>query len=110
MKLIALDESFLETVGLSALPEVEKIELLKYIEEQFSLRVGKKIAKQLSRQELRLFDQAIQDSANSPKQLISLLKEKVPHYSQIVAEELEGLTSDIKSQARQILNQANRQI
>ncbi|MCY3804558.1 MAG: DUF5663 domain-containing protein [Candidatus Saccharibacteria bacterium] len=106
MKLLALNNDFLKELGLESLPEAEKKELLIYIEEQLSLRVGLAISKVLSNQELAEFDQALQNPQKTPAQLIALLREKAPQYPKIVEVELERLKTEIVANTQQILNQA----
>ncbi len=51
-----LDDDFLASVGLSALPSEQKPAMLRHIYETLELRVGMKLAEQMSEQQLDEFE------------------------------------------------------
>ena len=53
------DESFLETVGLSGMPEEEKENFLQYAQDQLEVRIGEKMSKGLSEEQLDEFERII---------------------------------------------------
>ena len=50
------DESFLDTVGLSAMPQEQRAPFLEYAQEQLEVRIGEAMSKQLSEEQLKEFD------------------------------------------------------
>jgi predicted RNA-binding Zn ribbon-like protein len=96
-----LDDDFLASVGLGALPQEQKQDMLRHIYETLELRVGMKLAEQMSDAQLDEFEGFIdrKDDAGALKWLES----NFPHYKQVVAEELEKLKAEIASSAAQII-------
>ena len=99
-----LDNAFLEELGLGSLPPVEKNKMLAHIYETLEMRVGMKLAEQMSNEQLDEFESYInrQDEAGALKWLES----NFPNYKAVVAEELEKLKSEISLVAPQIVAQA----
>lgn len=99
-----LDNAFLEELGLGSLPPVEKNKMLAHIYETLEMRVGMKLAEQMSNEQLDEFESYInkKDEAGALKWLES----NFPNYKQVVAEELEKLKGEIKQVAPQIVAQA----
>jgi hypothetical protein len=135
-----LDDNLLRELGLGDLPPAEKNKMLGHIYETLELRVGMKLAEQMSDAQLDEFegfidgDQAKARTFLDPRfsgweQSEDFLKQKreaeakgqpttaviseyaalkwletnFPHYKQVVADELEKLKAEIKSQAPAIL-------
>ncbi len=96
-----LDDDFLASVGLAALPAEQKQDMLRHIYETLELRVGMKIAEQMTNEQLDEFEGYInaKDDAGS----LRWLETNFPNYKQVVAEELEKLKNEISSSAAQIL-------
>ena len=96
-----LDDDFLASVGLGGLPAEQKPDMLRHIYETLALRVGMKLAEQMSDAQLAEFDGFIdrKDDAGALK----WLETNFPNYKQVVAEELERLKEEIKGSAEQIL-------
>lgn len=96
-----LDDEFLASVGLAQLPPAQKPEMLRHIYETLELRVGMKLAEQMSDAQLNEFEAFIdgKDDAGA----LSWLESNFPHYKQVVAQELEALRTEIKSSSQQIL-------
>jgi predicted RNA-binding Zn ribbon-like protein len=97
-----LDDDFLASVGLGALPAEQKQDMLRHIYETLELRVGMKLAEQMSDAQLDEFEGFIdrKDDAGALKWLES----NFPHYKQVVAEELEKLKGEISASAAQIIS------
>ena len=53
------DEGFLETVGLSGMPEEEKDNFLQYAQDQLEVRIGEKMSEGLSEEQLDEFERII---------------------------------------------------
>ena len=102
-----LDDDFLASIGLAALPADQKQDMLRHIYETLELRVGMKIAEQMTNEQLDEFEGFInaKDDAGSLK----WLETNFPGYKQVVAEELEKLKSEISTSAEAILASANPQ-
>jgi hypothetical protein len=99
-----LDNAFLEELGLGSLPPVEKNKMLAHIYETLEMRVGMKLAEQMSNEQLDEFESYInrQDEAGALKWLES----NFPNYKAVVAEELEKLKAEISQVAPQIVAQS----
>jgi hypothetical protein len=99
-----LDNAFLEELGLGSLPPVEKNKMLAHIYETLEMRVGMKLAEQMSNEQLDEFESYInkQDEAGALK----WLETNFPNYKQVVAEELEKLKAEVSQVAPQIVAQA----
>jgi len=96
-----LDDNFLQEIGLGALPPAEKNKMLGHIYETLEMRVGMKLAEQMSNEQLDEFESFI-DKNDEPGAL-KWLETNFPNYKQVVADELEKLKTEIKSAAPQIL-------
>jgi len=96
-----LDDDFLQSIGLGALPEDQKQPMLQHIYETLELRVGMKLAEQMTDTQLDEFEGYIdrKDDAGA----LTWLESNFPHYKQVVAEELEKLKAEISASAAMIL-------
>ena len=57
--MIRIDDSLLEEIGLMALPEEERRQLLKHIYETLEMRVGMRLAERMNDQQLDEFERFI---------------------------------------------------
>lgn len=96
-----LDDDFLAQLGLAALPPDDKKKMLAHIYETLELRVGMKLAANMSDAQLDEFEK-LMDSGNDAGAL-NWLETNVPNYKEVVASELEVLKNEIKATAPQIL-------
>lgn len=96
-----LDNNFLEELGLSALPEQDKGAMLNHIYETLEMRVGMKLAEQMTNEQLDEFEGFI--DRNDEPGALKWLETNFPNYKQVVADELEKLKSEVKASAPQIL-------
>jgi predicted RNA-binding Zn ribbon-like protein len=96
-----LDEQFLKDIGLGSLPASEKNRMLKDIYETLEMRVGMKLADQMTDQQLDDFEEYInrKDEAGAVK----WLETNFPNYKQTVSDELDKLKNEISQAAPQIL-------
>lgn len=96
-----LDNNLLIELGLGALPLEEKDKMLSHIYETLEMRVGIKLAEQMTDAQLDEFEEFIKlkDEAGALKWLES----NFPNYKQVVASELDNLKNEIKESAQQIL-------
>ncbi|MEO6513820.1 MAG: DUF5663 domain-containing protein [Candidatus Saccharimonadales bacterium] len=98
---LKIDNNLLDQLGLSALPQPEKSGLLKHIYETLEMRVGMRLADQMSNEQLDEFEKYFnaQDDAGA----FRWLETNFPNYKDIVADEFEKLKSEVAGSAPQIL-------
>jgi hypothetical protein len=96
-----LDDNLLRELGLGELPAAEKNKMLAHIYETLELRVGMKLAEQMSDAQLDEFEGFI--DRNDEAGALKWLETNFPDYKQVVADELDKLKSEIKQQAPQIM-------
>jgi predicted RNA-binding Zn ribbon-like protein len=99
-----LDDDFLASVGLGSLPADQKQDMLRHIYETLELRVGMKLAEQMTDAQLDEFESFIDQKDDAGA--LTWLETNFPHYKQVVAEELEKLKTEIKSSSEQIVQAA----
>jgi len=96
-----LDENLLQELGLGSLPPAEKNKMLAHIYETLELRVGMRLASQMSDEQLDEFEGYIDKNDNDGA--LSWLETNFPDYKQVVADELDKLKTEVKGQASSIL-------
>jgi hypothetical protein len=96
-----LDDNLLRELGLGDLPAAEKNKMLAHIYETLELRVGMKLAEQMSDAQLDEFESFI--DRNDEAGALKWLETNFPDYKQVVADELDKLKSEIKEQAPAIM-------
>lgn len=96
-----LDNTLLEELSLGALPNEEKNKMLAHIYETLEMRVGMKLAEQMTNEQLDEFESFI--DKNDEAGALKWLETNFPDYKKVVAEELEKLKSEIKQSAPQIV-------
>lgn len=96
-----LDDELLQQLGLAALPTEEKNKMLAHIYETLELRVGMKLAEQMSDSQLDEFEAFI--DRNDEEGALKWLEGNFPDYKKVVADELEKLKAEIKAQASSIV-------
>lgn len=99
--MIKLDDDLLQELGLAALPPEEKKKLLAHIYETLEMRVGMKLAEQMSDAQLTEFEQFI--DKNDEGGALKWLESNFPNYKDVVAAEFERLKTEIRQVAPQIL-------
>lgn len=93
------DENFLAEMGLSAMPENEKQKFLIYIQKELEIRIGERISKGLSPDQLNEFD-----SLTDKTDIILWLKHNRPNYREIVHKTITEMKAEIKSHHAQLLS------
>jgi predicted RNA-binding Zn ribbon-like protein len=101
---LKLDNNLLDELGLGALPPEEKQKMLAHIYETLEMRVGVRLAEQMSDQQLDEFEGFI--NANDEAGALRWLETTFPAYKQVVAEEFEKLKSEIAQVSPQIVAEA----
>ena len=103
-----LDDNLLHELGLGDLPAAEKNKMLAHIYETLELRVGMRLADQMSDAQLDEFEGFI--DRNDEAGALKWLETNFPHYKDVVAEELDKLKNEIKAQAPEIMHATQEQI
>src|SRR3990167_2263076 len=96
-----LDENLLKELGLGTLPAEEKNRMLAHIYETLEMRVGMKLAEQMTNEQLDEFEGFIDRSDEAGA--LKWLETNFPDYKQVVADELDKLKAEIKAQAPAIM-------
>lgn len=96
-----LDDNLLHELGLGSLPAIEKNKMLSHIYETLEMRVGMKLAEQMSNEQLDEFERFI--DGNDEAGALKWLESNFPNYKQVVADQLEALKAEIKAAAPQIV-------
>ena len=98
---IKIDNDLLNQLGLTGLPEAEKNSLLRHIYETLEMRVGMRLADQMTNEQLDEFEQYF--DAKDDAGAFKWLETNFPNYKDIVQEEFEKLKAEIGQSAQQIL-------
>jgi predicted RNA-binding Zn ribbon-like protein len=98
---LRIDNSLLQELGLDGMPQQDKTSLLKHIYETLEMRVGMRLADQMSNEQLDEFERFFntQDDAGA----FHWLETNFPNYKEIVAEEFAKLKEEVAKTAPQIL-------
>jgi hypothetical protein len=96
-----LDNALLEELGLGSLPAEEKNRMLAHIYETLEMRVGMKLAEQMTNEQLDEFEGFI--DRNDEAGALKWLETNFPNYKQVVAEELDKLKAEVRTAAPQIV-------
>jgi hypothetical protein len=102
--MIKLDDNLLDELGLGMLPPDEKKKMLAHIYETLEMRVGMKLAEQMTDAQLDEFEQFI--NRNDEAGALRWLETNFPRYKEVVAEEFEKLKAEIRQVAPQIVASA----
>lgn len=103
-----LDDNLLKELGLGELPAAEKNKMLAHIYETLELRVGMKLAEQMTDAQLDEFEKYI--DSNDEAGALKWLETNFPNYKDVVAQELDKLKSEIKAQAPQIMKATHAEL
>lgn len=102
-----LDNALLEELGLGSLPADEKNRMLAHIYETLEMRVGMKLAEQMTNEQLDEFEGFI--DRNDEPGALKWLETNFPNYKDVVAEQLEKLKGEVKAAAPQIVEASQQQ-
>ena len=100
--MLKIDNSLLVEIGLGGLPENEKNSFLKHVYETLEMRVGVRLADQMSNQQLDEFEQYFE--AKDDAGAFKWLEANFPNYKEIVQEEFDKLKAEVAQTAPQILS------
>lgn len=96
-----LDDNLLKELGLGDLPADEKNKMLAHIYETLELRVGMKLAEKMTDAQLDEFEGYI--DRNDEDGALKWLESNFPNYKDTVADELNKLKEEIRTQAPAIM-------
>jgi predicted RNA-binding Zn ribbon-like protein len=102
-----LDNALLDELGLGSLSPEDKNRMLAHIYETLEMRVGMKLAEQMTNDQLDEFEAYI--DKNDEAGALKWLETNFPNYKQVVADQLEQLKLEIKASAQQILAASQQQ-
>lgn len=92
------NEQFLQEMGLSAMPEEEKRRFLDYIQEELEVRIGERISRGLTDEQLRQFD-LITDQVEATE----WLEKNRPDYREIVTSTIEEMKEEIRANRAKLI-------
>ena len=98
---INLDRNLLVELGLGSLPEAEQRSLLNHIYETLEMRVGMRLADQMTNEQLDEFERYFE--AKDENGAFHWLETNFPNYKEIVQEEFNKLKEEVRKSAPQIL-------
>lgn len=96
-----LNDDFLQSVGLGAMPDDQRQAFLQHLYEELELRVGTRLSEGMSDDQLAQFEKLI--DANDDRGALAWLEANRPNYRDVVAEELEKLRQEITANKDKIL-------
>jgi hypothetical protein len=99
--MLKIDNNLLVELGLAGLPDAEKNSFLKHIYETLEMRVGIRLADQMSNEQLDEFEQYFE--AKDDAGAFKWLETNFPNYKDIVQEEFDKLKREVAVSAPQIL-------
>src|ERR1700757_2431447 len=102
--MLKIDNSLLVEVGLAGLPEAEKNSFLKHIYETLEMRVGIRLADQMTNEQLDEFERYFE--AKDDAGAFKWLETNFPNYKDVVQEEFDKLKEEVRQAAPQILSAA----
>lgn len=105
--MLKIDNSLLQDVGLGSLPAAEKNSFLKHIYETLEMRVGIRLADQMTNQQLDEFERYFE--AKDDAGAFKWLETNFPNYKDIVQQEFDKLKAEVAQSAPQILAASQQQ-
>lgn len=101
---IKIDDELLIELGLGSLTPEEKKKLSVQIFETLQMRVGTRLADQMSEEQLDEFEEFI--DSDDKNGALKWLQSNFPQYPKVVQEEFEKLKAEIKKDSAKILEAA----
>lgn len=99
--MLKIDNNLLLEIGLGGLPDVEKNSLLKHIYDTLEMRVGIRLADQMTNEQLDEFEKYFE--AKDDAGAFKWLETNFPNYKDIVQQEFDKLKAEVLQSAPQIL-------
>jgi len=103
--MLKIDNSLLAEIGLESLPSHEKNGILKHMYDTLEIRVGAKLADQMSDAQLTEFEQYFE--AKDDQGAFKWLESNFPNYKEIVQAEFTQLKGEVSAAVPQILAEAS---
>lgn len=94
------NEDFIKEMGLSAMPEDKKQEFLNYIQEELEVRIGERISKGLTDEQLQEFDSLL-----GTEEAAKWLEKNRPDYREIVNRCIAEMKDAIVKNRSQLIGQ-----
>jgi hypothetical protein len=104
---IKIDNDLLQQLGLGTLPDAEKNSLLRHIYETLEMRVGMRLADQMTNEQLDEFEKYF--DAKDDAGAFKWLETNFPNYKEIVQQEFDKLKVEVGQSAPQILAASQQQ-
>jgi hypothetical protein len=96
-----LDDDFLQSVGLGAMPAEQKEPFLEHLLETLELRVGTKLSEGMTDEQLAEFEKLVK--SRDYQGALAWLGEKRPDFKKVVADELETIKKEVEANKSKIL-------
>ncbi len=100
--MLKIDDKLLDEIGLGGLPDDEKNKMLQHIYETLEMRVGMRLAENMSDEQLDEFEGYIDD--NNEDGALKWLETNFPDYKKVVEEELVKLKDEIQQDSKKIID------
>lgn len=97
----AIDDIFLEELGLGSVPEDERDRMIVDIQETLAERIGKRAEDHLDAEKQAELEKI---GSQDPSQLTSWLEQNLPSYNHIIKEETAKIKEEIRPQVPKILS------
>lgn len=101
-------QSFLSELGLDALPEQQKTDLINTMMESVMNRIFTRISPVLTDQDAAMLDTLQSTGANADQAVMQYLGSKVPNLTQIVSEEITNFKAEMKQDLATIQTSLNQ--
>src|SRR3954462_11791177 len=105
--MLKIDDNLLQQIGLGNLPTEDKRGLLQHIYETLEMRVGMRLADQMTNEQLDEFETYFE--AKDDAGAFKWLETNFPNYKQIVQQEFDKLKAEVTQSAPQILSASQAQ-
>ncbi len=92
------DDKFLQEMGLTAMPENLKQKFLDYVQEELEVRIGERISRGLTEEQLNEFDQI-----SDPAEAARWLEKNRPDYREIVNRTIEEMKEEIRANREKLV-------
>lgn len=102
-----IDDKFLESLGLGALPQEDKDKMKAHIYETLEMRVGMTLASNMTEAQLDEFEDLM--NKNDEEGALKWLESNFPNYRDVVASELEKLKAEVSASAPEIIAASTQQ-
>ena len=99
--MLKIDDNLLHDLGLGDMPVAEKNEMLQHIYATLEMRVGMKLAEQMSDEQLDEFESFI--DGNDEEGALKWLEANFPDYKKVVEQQLNQLKEEIKADSADII-------